>query len=273
MDRKPRAPTSKPVETQVLTYSHRKCCLCYYIEGESSHRKGQIAHLNHNPSDSTFENLVWLCFDHHDEFDSITSQSKGLTTEEVRTYRDRLYKELGSSPKPVPQSQRTSQSDYNTPRLVRDLPQELQTVLDNAKDELAWILTPWDLPTWSEQRSVLFPFKAWNRSDGICRVERYFLRDGRIAVICRQIPDNPGQSVTNSIEEIAFQVCAQFQIPAAQLVLIDYYPHRIPQRSNYALVHFQQRPPSGMFEGPSWKEMTGEDWRDLGLRLRGTVRK
>jgi hypothetical protein len=43
------------------------------------------------------ENLVWLCLEHHDEFDSHTSQSKGLTPEEVRAYRDRLYKDLGTS--------------------------------------------------------------------------------------------------------------------------------------------------------------------------------
>jgi len=54
-------------------------------------RKGQIAHLNRDPGDSRFENLVYLCFEHHDEYDSQTSQSKALLLEEVRDYRDRLY--------------------------------------------------------------------------------------------------------------------------------------------------------------------------------------
>ena len=93
-----RAPIPKPVETQVLTASQRKCCLCYYLKGIRSHRKGQIAHLNRDPSDSRFENLVWLCLEHHDEYDSRTSQSKGLTPEEVRTHRDHLYQELGTAP-------------------------------------------------------------------------------------------------------------------------------------------------------------------------------
>jgi hypothetical protein len=57
-------------------------------------RKGQIAHLNKDRNDHRFTNLAYLCFDHHDEFDSISSQSKGLSLGEVRFYRDRLYQRL-----------------------------------------------------------------------------------------------------------------------------------------------------------------------------------
>src|ERR1035438_9573075 len=101
MEQEPRTPIPKQVETQVLTASQRKCCLCYYLKGSRSPRKGQIAHLSRDPSDSTFENLVWLCLEHHDEYDSRTSQSKGLTTDEVRTHRDRLYQDLGAAPPPA----------------------------------------------------------------------------------------------------------------------------------------------------------------------------
>ena len=93
-----RIPISKAVETQVLTSSQRKCCICYYVSGNRSHRKGQIAHLNRDASNSGFDNLVWLCLDHHDEFDSSTSQSKGLTSDEIHTYRDRLYRDLAPDP-------------------------------------------------------------------------------------------------------------------------------------------------------------------------------
>src|SRR4051812_6867752 len=94
MEQKPRAAISKEIETAVLTASRRKCCLCYYLDGRQEKRKGQIAHINHDRSDPTFENLVWLCLEHHDEFDSNTSQSKGITPEEVKKYRDRLHREL-----------------------------------------------------------------------------------------------------------------------------------------------------------------------------------
>src|SRR6266852_5233645 len=81
----------KPVETQVLLASGRRCCLCVFLESRESVRKGQIAHLNRNPKDPRFENLVFLCLDHHDEYDGKTSQAKGLTPDEVRAYRDSLY--------------------------------------------------------------------------------------------------------------------------------------------------------------------------------------
>ena len=266
MNSKPRTPTTKAIETDVLTASQRKCCLCYYLGGIRTHRKGQIAHLNQDRSDSSFENLVWLCLEHHDEFDSRTSQSKGFTMGEVAVYRDRLYSELGSHT----DQKVLSQSDHGTPIVVRHLPQELKDVLSKEKPQLDWILAPWDLAAHDDVRSFLFPYKASNHADGVCQVERYCLRDGRVAVICRQLPNNPGQSVSNSIEEIAFQICAQFQIPAADLVLIDYYPNRSSRGSNYTLVAFQQRPPEGMFAGPSWKEMTELDWRSLGLRPRAS---
>lgn len=38
--------------------------------------------------------MVFLCFDHHDQYDSTTSQSKNLTQGEVRHYRDELQREI-----------------------------------------------------------------------------------------------------------------------------------------------------------------------------------
>ena len=75
----------------MLLASRRRCCLCFFLNNLTDARKGQIAHLNHNPSVSRFENLAWLCLEHHDEYDSTTSQSRALTLEEVKSYRDRLY--------------------------------------------------------------------------------------------------------------------------------------------------------------------------------------
>src|SRR5947207_3144938 len=93
-----RKPSSKSVEKEVVVASRRRCCLCVFLAGRDDVRKGQIAHLNGDPSDSCFENLVFLCFEHHDEYDSQPSQSKGLTLEEVKEYRDRLYSKNGQSP-------------------------------------------------------------------------------------------------------------------------------------------------------------------------------
>lgn len=79
------------IQDEVITLSGRRCCLCFGIDSDFSRKKGQIAHLDHNSENNTIDNLAWLCLDHHDEYDSRTSQSKGLTIGEVKRYRDGLY--------------------------------------------------------------------------------------------------------------------------------------------------------------------------------------
>jgi hypothetical protein len=93
----PRQAIPKEVETQILVASRRRCCLCYFVKGIRTERPGQIAHLMGDRDRCRFEDLVWLCLEHHNEFDSSTSQSKGLTPGEVKRYRERLYEELVSS--------------------------------------------------------------------------------------------------------------------------------------------------------------------------------
>jgi WD40 repeat protein len=62
-----------------------------FQRGTDEVRAGQIAHLDQNRTNPTFDNLVYLCLEHHDQYDSRTSQSKGLTEHEVRVLRTRLY--------------------------------------------------------------------------------------------------------------------------------------------------------------------------------------
>ena len=89
-DTKRKKPT-KAAEADVLTGSRRRCCVCFGLRDDTAEKKGQLAHLDHNRSNSAPDNLVWLCLDHHDQFDSKLSQSKNLTVEEVRRYREKLY--------------------------------------------------------------------------------------------------------------------------------------------------------------------------------------
>jgi hypothetical protein len=87
---------SPDTQRSVLTESRRKCCLCYGLKRDFSVKKGQIAHIDHDSSNDKESNLVFLCFDHHDEYDSTTRQSKGLTKDELVHYKNKLYKEVGS---------------------------------------------------------------------------------------------------------------------------------------------------------------------------------
>lgn len=88
------------IQTQVLVNSARRCCLCFGLDNDFSEKQGQIAHLDQNPSNSDPENLVYLCLAHHDQFDSRTSQSKGLTASEVKHYRELLYQTVCEARKP-----------------------------------------------------------------------------------------------------------------------------------------------------------------------------
>jgi hypothetical protein len=89
MTRRKKIPQNR--QDEIITLSSRRCCLCFGINSDLSPKKGQIAHLDQNSENNDIDNLAWLCLDHHDEYDSRTSQSKGLTIGEVKQYRAKLY--------------------------------------------------------------------------------------------------------------------------------------------------------------------------------------
>lgn len=115
--------TAKTIEAQVLIQSGRRCCFCFGLNGDFAEKRGQIAHLDKNPSNAQLDNLAFLCLEHHDLYDSRTSQSKGLTIEEAKYYRSSLHKSIqelrlnkevkeASVPKPSPE-----QTVYYLPRI------------------------------------------------------------------------------------------------------------------------------------------------------------
>ena len=79
----------------------RRCCICVFVNGVLAPRPGQLAHLDQNPRNNSLDNLAWLCMEHHDAYDSRTSQSKGLTAGEVRRYRDDLHSLVAQIGQPV----------------------------------------------------------------------------------------------------------------------------------------------------------------------------
>lgn len=94
-----RKKTPSEIETQVLSESGRRCCLCYGLNSDFKIQKGQIAHLDRNPANNDLDNLVFLCLDHHDAYDGRTSQSKGYTIHEVKWYRSVLVEAVVKSRK------------------------------------------------------------------------------------------------------------------------------------------------------------------------------
>ena len=65
--------------------------MCFGLNRDTSLRLGQIAHLDGDSANSVEDNLAFLCFDHHDQYDSTTCQSKNLTPIEVKLFRIELY--------------------------------------------------------------------------------------------------------------------------------------------------------------------------------------
>jgi hypothetical protein len=87
----PRRPTPLGVETAVLANSARRCALCFYLNGDLTEKRGQIAHLDRNRNNPAEDNLAFMCLDHHSLFDSKTSQHKNYTIPEVKAARTKLY--------------------------------------------------------------------------------------------------------------------------------------------------------------------------------------
>lgn len=82
------------IMTAVLVSSARRCCLCFGLKSDFEQKQGQIAHVDHNSANPDFDNLAFLCLNHHDQYDGKTRQSKGFTIDELKTYRDLLYQEV-----------------------------------------------------------------------------------------------------------------------------------------------------------------------------------
>jgi|HubBroStandDraft_6_1064221.scaffolds.fasta_scaffold432404_1 hypothetical protein len=95
----------KEVEAQILVGSRRVCAFCYYFEKDSRVKvRGQIAHVDRDPSNINLENGAYLCKEHHDEYDSISQQSKRLNPAELKEAREslRAFFEAGGSPSTGP---------------------------------------------------------------------------------------------------------------------------------------------------------------------------
>lgn len=78
------------VTTRILVDSARRCALCFGLEHDLAIKAGQIAHSDHDPSNNRESNLVYLCLRHHDQYDSKTRLSKGITRPELLEYKGRL---------------------------------------------------------------------------------------------------------------------------------------------------------------------------------------
>jgi hypothetical protein len=247
------------VESDVLLASRRRCCVCVFLLDREDVRKGQLAHLNGDSSRSSFDNLVWLCLEHHDEFDSRPSQSKGLTTREVRQYRESLYARFGWTATDI-----DTTGTRNSPARVK--PRQMKS-RQRSRDSMAFTKKPWRPLFLESGEPIMFAYKAYNRADGICLVERIDLPDRRVVIAAIQVTGNPGASISNSAEELCQQVWECLDIPAERLVWLEHYDDGVfHDPTEWTIVEFGRKPPAGPFAYPNWAIVTPAVWADLGLK-------
>ncbi|OGP51268.1 MAG: hypothetical protein A2Y79_03565 [Deltaproteobacteria bacterium RBG_13_43_22] len=82
------------IQAYILLKARRRCCICFGLNRDTSIKQGQIAHLDGDPSNNAETNLAFLCFDHHDQYDSTTRQSKNFTKIEVLQFKEELIKSI-----------------------------------------------------------------------------------------------------------------------------------------------------------------------------------
>ncbi len=238
----------KKVELKVLTSARSHCCLCYYLDHHHVVVRGQIAHLDHNRDNHDPDNLCFLCPNHHDLTETKSPLSRGVSADEVKLYRDRLYKEIADR-------------DVDGALLEVDLANAADLKVSRKSRRKA---TPfaWPLRVRDSDQDYLFAYKSPANVGGVCHIHRRFLFDKRILIICSQLPDNPGRSITNCVEDLAFQVCQTFRIDPDNLVWVEHYG-AVFGFKEFSRVQFEVQPPDGMFQHPSWSKMKEADWREL----------
>ena len=123
-----RSPVPKSTATELLIRCRRRCALCFGLDNDQRVKRGQIAHIDRNPAHNEIEDLVWLCVDHHDSYDSRSSQTRGVMSAEVKQHKNKLEQLLQP---PQPEKIRWGPND--------DLPAGVSI---NGKDGL---FVPWSL--------------------------------------------------------------------------------------------------------------------------------
>ena len=111
-----------------------------------------------------------------------------------------------------------------------------------------------------------FEYTGFHGSPGTCEIKIVHAL-GLAFVICSEIPDNPGRSVTNMAEAIATAVCKEYDLNPNRMVWIEHYPPSHGRtKDSYDLVTFKQKPSPGFRDlGTAGVEFCYPDWKPLDL--------
>ena len=108
-----------------------------------------------------------------------------------------------------------------------------------------------------------YPYTGYHGCQSVCDLELIVAPDGAAFVLCTEIPDNPGTSVTNMATQLATKVCGENRaINPTRLTWIEHYPkrgHRLSRKPPvWAQVRFADyNANTGAFRRPGWDFITG----------------
>lgn len=89
-----RKPISQTTQASILVESRRRCALCFHFDDDLAVKVGQLAHIDRDPTNAAEVNLVFLCLNHHNEYDSRPSQAKGLQPQELAEAKRQLQRAI-----------------------------------------------------------------------------------------------------------------------------------------------------------------------------------
>jgi len=114
MERGGRKSWPEDVRAKILIKSKRICAFCFYFSGDSSVKtRGQIAHVDRDSSNAELGNGAYLCKNHHDEYDMISTQSQRLSPAELNEARKQVHEFLEAGG--IPSNQRELARHRNKP--------------------------------------------------------------------------------------------------------------------------------------------------------------
>lgn len=104
--------------------------------------------------------------------------------------------------------------------------------------------------------------------NGYCRVRIYKPEEpgDQYVVVITELADNPGQSVTNCVEQLAAEIIMAHALPSSETVFVEHYEEaeRGSDSETYDLVTFSRGVPETVLRGGAWTiELGAPIWKPL----------
>jgi hypothetical protein len=112
---------------------------------------------------------------------------------------------------------------------------------------------------------IRFEYLGFHGCPSACGLDIQRLAGSRTLVVCTELPNNPGTSVTNFAEQLATLVCQRFAIAPQDLLWIEHYPASETHgpEPDWDWVEFTWT--GHEFIHPRWRPVRPEDWKQFGV--------